>query len=162
MAYAEKESEVAVRWSGFEDSESGIDQFTVTLWYKGYCSSVTDETDYSSIQTVELDGNLFSYTFTNLSLAVSTVNVLKFQTLFSDQFTVTLWYKGFCSSVTDKTDYSPIQTVVLDGSLFSFTFTNLSLAVSTVNVLKFRTLYSFCSQIKSWFAELEFIKCLSE
>ena len=78
MAYAEKESEVAVRWSGFEDPESGIDRFTVTLWHKGYCSSVTDETDFSSIQTVELDGNLFSYTFTNLSLAVSMVNVLKF------------------------------------------------------------------------------------
>ena len=31
-----------------------------------------------------------------------------------------------------------------------------------VNVLKFRTLFSFCSKIKCWFSVLEFTKCLSE
>ena len=34
--------------------------------------------------------------------------------------------------------------------------------VVTVNVLKFRTLYSFCSQLKCWHSGLEFTKCLSE
>ena len=29
----------------------------------------------------------------------------------------------------------------------------------TVNVLKFRTLFSFCSQIKCWYSGLEFTKC---
>ena len=32
----------------------------------------------------------------------------------------------------------------------------------TVNVLKFRTLFSFCSEIKCWFSGLKFTKCLSE
>ena len=32
----------------------------------------------------------------------------------------------------------------------------------TVNVLKFRTLISFCSQIKCWFSGLEFRNFLSE
>ena len=32
----------------------------------------------------------------------------------------------------------------------------------TVNVLKFRTLFSFCSQIKCWFSWLELTNCLSE
>ena len=31
----------------------------------------------------------------------------------------------------------------------------------TVNVLKFRTLFSFCSRIKCWFSGLELAKCLS-
>ena len=31
----------------------------------------------------------------------------------------------------------------------------------SVNVLKLRTLFSFCSQIKCWFSGLEFTKCLS-
>ena len=73
VAYAEKTSEVAVRWNGFEDLDSGIEHFIVTLWTKGLCSSTTSDSDYTLMQTVELSGEHFNYTFTNLSLAVRTV-----------------------------------------------------------------------------------------
>ena len=33
---------------------------------------------------------------------------------------------------------------------------------TTVNVLMYQTLFSFCSQIKGWFSGLEFKKVLSE
>ena len=76
MAYAEKVSEVAVRWTGFEDLDSGIDHYLVTLWNAGLCSADPAQSDDTEVQTVQLDGSHSEYTFTNLSLAVNTVDSL--------------------------------------------------------------------------------------
>ena len=70
--------------------------------------------------------------------------------------------------VTDPSENDPIlQIAVIVQMMISILITEyhpsdgLHLA-GTVNVLKFRTLFSFCSQIKCWFSGLEFTNFMSE
>ena len=85
---------------------------------------------------------------------------LKFQTLFS-----------FCSQILARIQKRGCQNSKQDISWSSCFFRSSLICVCTVclslfggmaNVLKFQTLFSFCSQIKCWLLRLEFKKCLSE
>ena len=59
--------------------------------------------------------------------------------------------------------------VLYNKQSFSLVFYNKNWAIrsladkkTTLNVIKFQTLFSFCSQIKYWYLGLEFTNCLSK
>ncbi|XP_060596420.1 uncharacterized protein LOC132750448 [Ruditapes philippinarum] len=70
LAYTTKTTEIHVKWDGFEDYESGIDVFNLTLWESGTCS---EDGNKKLISKVEILGNYTDYSFTNLSIIPSNV-----------------------------------------------------------------------------------------
>lgn len=73
-------STISVKWDGFQDTESGIETFNLTLWHKGQCSASTSQ-GLAFLNNVQVFSNISEYTFTNLTIQVS-------NTPFTDQYRI--------------------------------------------------------------------------
>ncbi|XP_053400990.1 uncharacterized protein LOC123541000 [Mercenaria mercenaria] len=74
LAYTRYRSEIHMKWEGFHDGESGIEEFSLELWHGGRCSAANTQT---LIKTVEVFGNYTEYRFTNLSIERFVVYLVK-------------------------------------------------------------------------------------
>ncbi|XP_053401006.1 uncharacterized protein LOC123523226 isoform X2 [Mercenaria mercenaria] len=78
LAYTRYSSEIHTKWTGFQDRDSGIKIFILTLWHLGYCSA---EKTRKIISAVEILGSYTEYRFTNLSVEKDTVYLVTIEAI---------------------------------------------------------------------------------